>query len=527
MRGFLPKNKLLITLIVIFLLSHGISISVQLFFPKQEKDHLNKHKTEITVADKQIEISYYLYGSSKSTTPVIIYPNLLDSKLEHNLAEELAKQRTVIIPDYPSHAIDGSSVSHSNKSRAEFVRQLMNNKNYPTWYSIGVGYGGVVMVSDEKVLEENRSDSWLFIQSMGVQEYQFLGNYHLNRIVYSLLYPVHGFIKYVIPHAGWYHQQPVKTEFIKSLRELDQRDIRDQFVKVQSPAMIINFESDRQGIKATGSEIYRLIPQSKHLILDDSITEQPAELLTPVITNFLVSADKDELTKTDDALIERVEESELPFDETARETAEGLTLLILMLLIVAVTLISEDLACIGAGLAAASGIIDFWYAVLACYMGILTADISVYWLGRLLGRPALEWIPFRWIIKEKDILWAEHMFESKGMQIIFGSRFLPGTRFPVYFTSGMVKANFWIFSLYFIGAISLWTPFFVGLSTLIGHQLLGYFQTYQEYAVYVTLFLILLLYLLFKVLMPLATIKGRKEFAVKMIRLKQKYFNKS
>lgn len=525
MAGWLPKNKFLITVIVIFLLSHLISISVQFLLPQEKKDNFYKQQTEISYENEIVSFNYYLFGNHDEVTPVIIFPDLLSNGLEQDLAELLSDYRTVIIPDYPVVTIKGKSISHSNQSRADYTRLLMDSLNYSNWHSIGVGYGGVIMVSDDHVLNENRSDSWLFLQSMGVQEFQFLGNYQLNRVVYSLLYPVHGFIKYIVPHAGWYHHQPIKPELIKTLRELDQRIIRDQMSKVQNPVLIVNFESDRQAHKAIGSETYRLIPHSNQLILDDSKSDDKvADILLPVVIDFISNSDNDELAKKEDALSKRVESSELPFDDTARDTAEGLTLLILIVLIASITLISEDLACIGAGLAVASGIIDFWYAVWACYLGILIADILVYWLGRLLGSPALNWIPFRWMIKRKDILWAEHMFETRGMQIIIASRFLPGTRFPVYFTCGMVKANFAVFALYFILAISLWTPFFVGISSLLGQQLLGYFQTYQEYAVYVTLFLVLMLYLLFKFLMPLATAKGRREFSVKMLRMKYRVF---
>lgn len=527
MTGWLPKNKFLITVITIFLLSHLVSISVQFLFPQERKDNLYNQKTEISYENEVVSFNYYLFKNNGEGSPVIIYPDILSNGLEQKLAELLSDYRTVIIPDYPVESIQGSSISHSNQSRAEYTRSLMDSLNYSNWHSIGVGYGGVVMVSDNHILDENHSDSWLFLQSMGVQEFQFLGNYQLNRVVYSLLYPVHGFLKYVVPHAGWYHHQPINTELIKTLRELDQRIIRDRLSKVQNPVLIVNFESDRQAHKAIGSETYRLIPHSNRLILNDSKSDDKvADLLLPAVIDFISSSEKDGLTKKEDALSERVERSELPFDDTARDTAEGLTLLILILLIASITLISEDLACIGAGLAVASGIIDFWYAVWACYLGILTADILVYWLGRLLGSPALNWIPFRWIIKRKDILWAEHMFETRGMQIIIASRFLPGTRFPVYFTCGMVKANFAVFALYFIVAISFWTPFFVGISSLLGQQLLGYFQTYQEYAVYVTIFLVLMLYLLFKFLLPFATSKGRREFSVKMVRMKHRVFGK-
>ena len=53
------------------------------------------------------------------------------------------------------------------------------------------------------------------------------------------------------------------------------------------------------------------------------------------------------------------------------------------------TLVSEDLACIAAGVLAARGALSFPAAVAACLAGILAGDLLLYLAGRTLGRAAL------------------------------------------------------------------------------------------------------------------------------------------
>jgi membrane protein DedA with SNARE-associated domain len=128
-----------------------------------------------------------------------------------------------------------------------------------------------------------------------------------------------------------------------------------------------------------------------------------------------------------------------PFDAESMDTIGGWTLLIIVILLAFITLINEDIACIGAGLIVASGVLDFWIAVLGCFIGILISDTAIYLMGRWIGSPVLKWIPFKWFIKKEDMDRAERMFRMKGIGIIFAARFLPGTRLPTYLVAGMLK----------------------------------------------------------------------------------------
>ena len=59
------------------------------------------------------------------------------------------------------------------------------------------------------------------------------------------------------------------------------------------------------------------------------------------------------------------------------------------------TLVSEDLACVAAGVAVTEGALAFVPAATACFAGILGGDLLLVALGRTVGRRSLEAAPLR------------------------------------------------------------------------------------------------------------------------------------
>lgn len=179
------------------------------------------------------------------------------------------------------------------------------------------------------------------------------------------------------------------------------------------------------------------------------------------------------------------------------------TLVILyMLLIIFATFMSEDLACIGAGLMTAQGLIDFWPAAFAATLGILIGDFTIYIAGRLMGNSIFKIPPFKWLVKKENVYSAEAWFQKKGPVILVLSRFIPGSRFPVYLSAGILKTGFWTFLLYFGLTALLWTPTFVWLSVFAGGEVLTLYETYEEYALWTILGVVVFLVVLLRYLIP-------------------------
>ncbi|WP_020403017.1 DedA family protein [Gracilimonas tropica] len=174
------------------------------------------------------------------------------------------------------------------------------------------------------------------------------------------------------------------------------------------------------------------------------------------------------------------------------------------------SLISEDLACIGAGLMVAQGFLEFWPAVFGAVAGIFFGDFSLYFAGRILGTSIFNIAPFKWFLKKESVLSAEKWFESKGPVILVASRFIPGSRFPVYLSAGLLKTGFWKFCLYFGVTVLIWTPIFVWLSVFAGNEILNYYDKYDDYAIWIMIAAVFVLFILYKYMLPLLTQRGRK-----------------
>lgn len=183
------------------------------------------------------------------------------------------------------------------------------------------------------------------------------------------------------------------------------------------------------------------------------------------------------------------------------------------------SLISEDLACIAAGLLASEEIMTFGWAFLAAFLGIYLGDIPLYLMGRLGGLALLRRRPFRWFIKEQQILQAESLFETHGGKIIFTSRLLPGSRLPVYAAAGVLNYPFWKFAIYMGLAGGLSALVLVWGAMLLGEVVLDWLEVYEAYVFPVLVVLLIVAWLTVKLLEVLATKRSRLVFLSRIRKL--------
>ncbi|MDR9418951.1 DedA family protein [Gracilimonas sp.] len=183
------------------------------------------------------------------------------------------------------------------------------------------------------------------------------------------------------------------------------------------------------------------------------------------------------------------------------------------------TFFSEDLAVIGGGIMSANGLLPFWYAVLGAVLGIFIGDFSLYLLGRYLGKPVLKYPPFKWFLSEESIKNSSAWFNTKGPYILIISRFIPGSRMPVYISAGMLEVPFWKFALYFGGTVLLWTPIFLWLSMKAGEEILYIYEAYDQFAIPLILLFVIIFWGLYKLLPLLFTVSGRRHLWDKVRKL--------
>jgi membrane protein DedA with SNARE-associated domain len=144
------------------------------------------------------------------------------------------------------------------------------------------------------------------------------------------------------------------------------------------------------------------------------------------------------------------------------------------------TLVSEDLACIAAGLLVARGALGFGEATAACFIGIFIGDLLLVALGRWLGRGALERWPLRGRVSAAALARAEAWFARSGARVVLASRFMPGTRLPTFVAAGVLRAPWGRFAAWFALACALWTPLLVGAAWLAGEAVFGWLAAWSR-----------------------------------------------
>jgi membrane protein DedA with SNARE-associated domain len=130
------------------------------------------------------------------------------------------------------------------------------------------------------------------------------------------------------------------------------------------------------------------------------------------------------------------------------------------------TLLSEDATAIGAGFAVSEGRVPLVVAVVACGLGIYIGDLGLWAAGRVVGPRALAWRRLARFRKQASR--AASWVDRHPALAIIGSRFLPGTRLPLYVAAGAEGRRPIAFALWSLVAVSLWTPLLVGGVALLG-----------------------------------------------------------
>jgi membrane protein DedA with SNARE-associated domain len=145
-------------------------------------------------------------------------------------------------------------------------------------------------------------------------------------------------------------------------------------------------------------------------------------------------------------------------------------------------LLTEDLACVGAGLLVAQGRIGFSPATVACFLAFMIGNILLYWAGSALGHACLHRAPVRWLLTPQQVQKSMTWFSRHGTAVVFWTRFVPGTRVASYFTAGLMGVSLPRFLLHLGLSTAIWVPLLVGVASALGSPFLALFDAFERWA---------------------------------------------
>lgn len=138
------------------------------------------------------------------------------------------------------------------------------------------------------------------------------------------------------------------------------------------------------------------------------------------------------------------------------------------------------------------GKIGFIGAIIAGVIGGTIAQLFLYWLGSIGGRPFLEKYGKYLLINKHHLELSEAWFEKYGSGVIFGARFIPVVRHAISIPAGISKMSLWKFTFYTVAAMIPWTIFFLYLGVKLGNNWMYIKETAKPYFLPLTCFVILM-----------------------------------
>ena len=185
------------------------------------------------------------------------------------------------------------------------------------------------------------------------------------------------------------------------------------------------------------------------------------------------------------------------------------------------TLVSEDVACVAAGLAISSSITNWTVALIGCSLGAIIGDTVMFLFGYFVGRPVIRWWPFNKFLSASQLDVAGKWFAQNEILVIILSRFTPGLRGPVYVSAGILKMTFIKFLAVHTLSVLVWAPLLIGLALIVGYPIMGWIETWEYWSILFILPVILFIVYLSRIITKLFTQAGRRKLYRKYYRFKQ------
>ncbi len=133
--------------------------------------------------------------------------------------------------------------------------------------------------------------------------------------------------------------------------------------------------------------------------------------------------------------------------------------------------IPEDVSLISAGYLAHLGAVHIHRIFLVCFAAVLGGDSLAFTMGRLFGTRLLATGFGQRYFSPRRQLRVRAYFRKYGSKVVFIARFLPGLRFSIFLSAGMLHVRPYVFVVYDSMAALLSVPFLVYSAWFFGDKI--------------------------------------------------------
>lgn len=417
---------------------------------------------------------------------------------------------------YPLRGYNSEEVSLRNEllTRLEHVKGPILFVADQEWTHLALEVGSQITSDNLRLLLLNPTP---------LPDSHLLGGYYLNNLFVQAYGYSLQFLYHALPHFGKLNHWKERAKEIRlvssyQLSQATQHSFELAKIskiirtKTKENARWIMNENQRIPLMDTFAQRYSLLSDSTMYVVD---TQSLARVLPFELNKMARISLQGSLRLPWESAIQE----EFNLDNYVR--VSGVYLAALMLIIALISLFSEDLACISAGVLASRGVLHLSNAILASALGVIVFDVFIYVLGRTFKRVWLLKVPLRWMMTEKDLDYFTHWFSRNAVGVLWLSRFIPGSRFPAYFSAGLCRYPLPNFLLHFIASTLIWAPILGILAYLLGQEMMNYYESYYGYIPQLIFGIGISLYLIFNWILPLSTSLGRRKIFRRWIRFKK------
>jgi pimeloyl-ACP methyl ester carboxylesterase/membrane protein DedA with SNARE-associated domain len=491
----------------------------------------------MTVTPETITLAYQDAGPKDGPVVVLLHGSPGSGgdfkRTDNGLISSLTtKGYRVIAPDLPGFGYSEPYIpDYSNRAHARYVLDLLDQLGIGQAHFLGWSMGGGVAIQLYDVAPE-RVRSITMLAAIGVQSAEGSGDYHFEHLKYGVGYFLGvGGVEFV-PHFGLLGDRAFRHSFLRNFWDTDQRPNRAILERYDKPMLIIHGEADPPLLTPVrvAYEHHAIVEQSELVVYahDDfesafhnhamPFTENGNERVLAVLLPFL-DKHNDPATPPTRSTLDRGggmkdRTLKLPGNLELRETMGPWAKIGIIML---GTFTLEDPTSIAVGLFIKAGQIDPFVGGFAVLFGIFLGDFGLYMIGFLAGRSALRWRPIAAWVPTRHVEKLGAWFDERGWKAVLASRFIPGSRLPLYIAAGVTGSKPGRFMLWTFMAVCIWAPVILFSVILLGEAARSPFQKMLDFGGWPAFVgVVLVLMVLMNVLLSLVTREGRRKLAVRL-----------